>query len=205
MTTTIATTTTLEALEQELASLGSPGDVPLTYNAQAEYARKQSALRGRIRTIQVSQRTMQEVEPQLVDLTAWQRHLLGWREEICGARPELPDLLRERQEPNRIMGCIDRVDVPPDATYSQVLSLRVVESGLSALDGSGYMLETLPLGDCMRASGYSETVPPPPGEAGMRLPWFGSLREVETRLKELQTRRDDAATRLERAVQLETV
>ena len=192
----------LESLKRQLAALPNQEDVPLTYKAQAEHAAKQSSLTGRIRTIQSATAALAECNPTITFLTEWRSQLLEWREALTAAQPEAlsPEALAERKVANRIVGFIDRVDVPKGATYSQVLSIKVIEIGPVVLQDTGVMLETLPLGRMMRESGYTESVTPPPGEVGMRLPWYGSLREVDARLKELQVRKRDAEVRLERAI-----
>ena len=59
------------------------------------------------------------------------------------------------------------------------------------------MLEDLRLGVLIRASGFEQNLAAPPG---LRLPWFGSISEVERRIRDLTSRRDDAQARLDAAL-----
>ena len=62
---------TLADCQRRLDALGSPGNVPMTHNAQEQFARDQSFLVGRMASIRASVATLREVEPQIADDEKW--------------------------------------------------------------------------------------------------------------------------------------
>jgi hypothetical protein len=197
---TIATVeTTLIALENELAALGDPGDVSLTYNAQAEFARRQSSLTGRISTIRMAQRTLAEVEPQLAADIEWLAMLNTWRATLNDELDALPPVITRTTlgDGAEMVSCRSALQEAQARGLSY--GLLIIERGLRVLSETGTMLETCRLGELMRASGFTHSEPAPPGEVGARLPWRGSVPLVERRIRELQQRRDDARARLDNA------
>jgi hypothetical protein len=175
---------TLARLKQELADLGDQGDVLLTYNAQAEFARKQSTLMGRMSTIRRSESILKEVKPKIDADEAWLAQLNDWRSKLVEelhARP-VPRTAKERGEEQNL-----------------ALSIQVIDRSYRVVEGSGYGLEKLRLGALMRESGYVAS-PPAPGQTFGFLPWLGSVPEVEHRLREMHAKRNDARSRLEAAL-----
>jgi hypothetical protein len=184
MTTALSPEAALAEWESQLALL-DPGDVPQTYNAMAEFARRQSWLLGQIRTVRASQRTLAEVQPEIATLTEWRDKLTLVRQHLCDELFEVPSPARLAQ---------DRA-----ALRTLTLSIQTIDRGLRIVEGTGYALETLRLGAMMREMGYEEA-PPTEGRAIGTLPWLGALPDVERRLEELEQRRADAQTRLDRAL-----
>ncbi len=170
-TTAITAAEAIAEWERQLAALGEMGDVPNTYNNMAEYARKQSALMGKIRTASTSLSTLAEVEPKISDLTKWRDHEIDWR-QTCLAKLETLD----PKDPKR---------------YGWELSLRRIEFGLDFMNEA--LPARLPLDDLMAASGF---VPADPVARAQGDAWYGSLPEVEHRLRDLEARAADARLRL---------
>jgi hypothetical protein len=162
-------------LEAELSALGSAEDVLLTYAAQAEYARVQSWLMGRLRTIRTSTATLTEVEPQIAALEKWRADEIDRREPCLSKLATL-----DPKDPKR---------------YGWELSLRRIDRGLD-LQNEMYPAR-LPLDDLMAAAGY---VPADPVARAAGDAWYGSLPQVEHRLRELTAKRDDAQDRIDRVL-----
>jgi hypothetical protein len=80
------------------------------------------------------------------------------------------------------------------------LSIRLIDFGLGQLRDSVSDLTTLRLGELMVASGYAVVGADPSRHFLGRLPWFGSIKEVEGRLKETAKRRAEAQQRLDSAL-----
>jgi len=164
---------TLEQLQTERAALPEPA---------VDLRLKAHILDARITAARNETSTLAELDPKIADLTTWRDHLIAWRETLCAA----------------LLGCPQRPRTDHDAGVLQNLKLSImtVDRGRGVFDGSGYALETLRLGALIREAGYVEA-PPVEGQAVGRLPWFGSLPEVEQRLHDLQKRRDEAQARLD--------
>jgi hypothetical protein len=190
MTTTATTVTPtpdikLAEWERQLAALPDSADVPATYNAQAEHARRHSWLTGHIQTVRESQRVLAEVEPQIATLAKWQADLESCRQACADEYLALPSPIRTSEDRGR--ECNLR------------LSIQVCDRALGVAEGSGFALETLRLGHLLREKGYVDA-PPTEGRAIGTLPWFGALPEVDRRVRDLHARRDDAQTRLDAAL-----
>lgn len=167
---------TIESLEQELAALPHEDVDPRL---------KRHILDARITAVRNATATIAELDPKTADLTTWRNDLIAWREKLCA----------------ELLGCPPRPHTDHDVGVLQNLKLSImtVDRGRGVSDGSGWVLETLRVGRLMRESGFVKA-PPVEGQAVGRLPWFGSLPEVEQRLKELTKQRDDARTRLDAAL-----
>jgi hypothetical protein len=176
-TVTITPEAAIAEWEAQLAGLGEQGDVALTLNAQAEFVRKQSFLMGHIRSARIQSQNAAEAEAQIPPLESWRDHLRGWVSTLGTEASALA--ANDRRQMNYMR------------------SIEVINRGLQVLRDSGHMLESLRLGQLMRESGFEQNVPPPAGEAMLRLPWLGSLPEVDRQLRDLTTRRDDARQALE--------
>jgi hypothetical protein len=129
---------------------------------------------------------LENVEPKLAQLSKWRADQEAWRKALADELFELPSPIRTAQDRSR---------------YRDLeLSIRTLDAGLRVLDDTGVMLEDLRLGALMRASGLERNLPAPAGEMGLRLPWLGSIPEVERRIRELQERCGDAQARLDAAL-----
>jgi hypothetical protein len=172
---TTAPTTDQRDVEAALAALeqafaGQPDDV----------------LGDRIATIRTSVTTLRDVEAKLAYDTKCLRDANRCRKTLCDELFAVPSPIRTAK---------DR------GTHRNLtLSIQMLDRGRSVLADTGHVLETLRLGQLMREVGFAQTVPPPSGEIGMRLPWFGSIPEVERRIRELTRRRDEAQSRLAAAL-----
>jgi len=162
---------TLEQLEQELAALPDPLDIPPRQVEQ--YETRRSMLRARAQTIRVATGTLADVEPRLLELEKWHGHLVSWRKTLC----------------NQLLACL------PHQQYALKLSILRIDRGLDLM-GEGFP-SNLPLDDLMRDAGY---VPSSPVARANGEAWLGSMPRVEERLKELRRQRDDAQARLDAAL-----
>ena len=176
--TTIDTTIdiTLDRLKSEYAELLSPLDMPaMSLREMEAYETKRSMLHNRIRVIQESTRTLAEVAPELESLTTWHGHLVNLRQKLC-----------------------DKLEVcpPRDPQLSGLrLSVLQIDRGLDFRNQA--FPARLPLDDLMAEVGISTT-----GTLAETCGayWRGSLPGVEQRLRELQSRLDDAQVRLDAAL-----
>jgi hypothetical protein len=116
----------------------------------------------------------------------WRDQLTAWRQTLCDELLTIKSPIRDKV----VMG----------RSINLSLSIKAIDFGPEKLEGSGYGLTNLKLGDLMRASGYE-----PVGEdlnhnyVGV-MPWYGSLKEVEQRLAALGTQRAQAEANLEAAL-----
>jgi hypothetical protein len=168
-----------------LDRLDIPGD--WTPRQRDSYETQRSWFQAHIQDATNAMETLAKVEPQIAadaklvaDLTEW-RALLCTKYLACPPRPMTP-LAR---------GIVRNLE----------LSIQCIDRGIRVLEDTGKMLETLELGDLMRASGYGQSAPEPDTNMAIgRLPWFGALHVVEQRLKELQKQQADAEIRLRNAL-----
>ena len=162
-----------------LAARLSPNDLPGSWSQREreDYIAYTSLLDGNSRTIRTSEATLADLEPQIAQYTKWQQQLGEWRQTLANKYVAL--------QPRDLHQFVHR------------WCFRAIEDGFEP--GTGFSLETSPLGALMRAAGYVET-PPTEGRVHGRLPWYGSLPEVELRLKELRQREADARARLQDAL-----
>jgi len=173
---------TLEQMEKELAGLPD-GRIDMLKAKEAESKRQTRV--ARIEAGRTAQATLAAVDPEMATLTEWKGHLEGWRQTLC----------------DELLACPPRARTGPERGKRQNLTMSIVmlDRGLK-LDGTGYSLETLRLGELMRESGFVAAPPVKDLEAFGRLPWFGSLNWVEKQLKQLQERRDAAQAALDDAL-----
>jgi hypothetical protein len=161
---------TLADLETEFAALPDPTDVPMTLRAQAADAALRSSLRNRIRDARRSPDILAEWEPKLASDLAYRDILNDVRERLCA---ELLALAKPRTDHE--FGV--RVNVR--------LSIAALDRGAGLVDGSGWSIDTLRLGALLREAGTT---------------WRGSLPEVERRIRDAQSRVNDARHRLAQAL-----
>jgi hypothetical protein len=106
----------------------------------------------------------------------WVRHLNAWRTTLCTELLALPLRIRDAKT----------LRVQRNLT----LSIKTIDFGLDVITDSGDDVTTLRLGELMIASGFAI-------DSAGALPWFGSLKEVDRRLKAIERRRhaqrDDAS------------
>lgn len=79
------------------------------------------------------------------------------------------------------------------------LSIRTIDFGLVIKD-TGYDLTTLRLGQLMIAAGYEIVGADPDRNYSGELPWHGSIKEVEHRIKDRERRRQQAQAALDEAL-----
>jgi len=162
---------TKEQIDQELAALPDPLDIPPRQLDQ--YETRRSMLRARAETIRRAESTLTDVDPQIAALTKWLGHLVSWRKTLC----------------DRLLVC------PPQKQNALKLSVMRIDRDLDLM---GEMLPgRLPLDELMAEAGY---VPSSPVARANGQAWFGCMPYVEERLKELQARHDDAQGRLDSAL-----
>jgi hypothetical protein len=185
--TTSPTRVTLASLQQELASMLSPLDIPGDWSLRQrdDYERQRSELRGRIQTADMSVHTIRKRAPQLQDAAEWLTHLQSWRTLVVDELLAMPN----------------RVYTPQDIGRRESLSLSLtcIDRGVQHIVGTGLSLETLRLGQLMKDSGYTEC-PPSPDRVWGCLPWNGSMPETEQRVRELMAEVTDAEARLDLAL-----
>ena len=80
------------------------------------------------------------------------------------------------------------------------MSIRCIDFGLGQLRDSGRELTNLRLGELMIASGYAVTGSDRSRNYAGTLPWHGSIKEVEKRLKETARLRARGAAQLDSAL-----
>ena len=80
------------------------------------------------------------------------------------------------------------------------LSIRCIDRGPSAMEGTGYGLTNSRLGDLMRAAGHEVVGADPQRSYAGTMPWHGSMPEVEERLSILRERRAKAEAMLAEAL-----
>ncbi len=103
-------------------------------------------------------------------LTQWLSHLNAWRETLCDELLEIKSPIRDR----RLQGL----------SINLTLSIRTIDSGSKAFEGSGFLLETLRLGQLVRQDGFVDKPISQENPFG-KLLWYGSIPEVEKRIKVL--------------------
>jgi hypothetical protein len=163
----------------DLNALLDPLDYPglWTQRERDAYDHRREVLRARLQGFTRDTRDLSAAMAPLADATAWRDILLRMRQTL---RDEL-------------VACAD--DDPKQ--FNLRWSLRELEVG--AAEGTGYELENSRLGALLRAEGF--TAPPPTeGRRFGKLPWFGSLAEVDERLDLWQRRHDEARQSLEIAL-----
>ena len=168
---------TLKQLQSEFDARLKPQDYPLSMtiaqvNAYEEAGRVLSA---RLNAARNAAHTLADIGPQLAALKAWHGRLLDWRQRLC-----------------------DEIEVCPPRDprqHSLRLSILQIDRGLDFRNQA--FPARLPLDDLMAEVGISTT-----GTLAETCGayWRGSLPGVEQRLRELQSRLDDAQVRLDAAL-----
>jgi hypothetical protein len=178
---------TLTELEQRRAAIPDVDALPA------------SSTRTELRTIQDGRRDLdrrlrqardaQVVLDELVDDRdpAWRDQLEAWRKICADELLALPPRVRDP----RVLGT--RINL--------TVSIRCIDHGPDhALDGQPYSLPTTRLGELMIVSGYQVVGADPDRNFGGTLPWHGSLKEVEHRIKDRERRQAAARAALDDAL-----
>lgn len=173
-------TTTLESLQAELAAMRDSLDIPgdWTPRQRDAYETERCIVTNRVNEVRRANATLAEVDPLIAVLTKWRTDLESCRKTLC-------DELLAAPRP--------RTDVDRGQLRNRELSIQSADRGRRVAEGTGWSVDTLRLGELLRAAGY---VAGPDGQ----LPWYGALPEVERRLRELHERRDEAQRRLDDAL-----
>jgi hypothetical protein len=79
-------------------------------------------------------------------------------------------------------------------------SIRVIDRGVAVLDDTGSDLTTIRLRELMREPGFEQTPDDPVRRRSGTLPWHGSIRAVEDRMKRRAAQRAVAQSELEGAL-----
>jgi hypothetical protein len=116
----------------------------------------------------------------------WLDQLNAWRHVLCTELLALPSRIRDAQ----LLG----------VQQNLTLSIRAIDFGLTVLKDTGYGLTNLRLGQLMVASGYEVVGADLNRNYTGELPWFGSIKEVEHRITDVEQRRQRAQAALDDAL-----
>ena len=175
---------TVEQLEAELNALPDPSDILRKRQELDAIETQREAISMRILAARTSAVALVAADATLAADQRWLDQLTTWRRTL---RDELLAI------PSRI-----RTDRDLGKQQNLRLSIITIDRGRVS-DDTGRMLETLRIGELMREAGYVEG-PKIENQVVGRLPFFGSILEVERRIKNAQAERDDAQTRLKNAL-----
>lgn len=171
----------LADIERQLAALPSEENLE---RQLAQLRQQRETLSTRMKTIRSVTSALAHLEPELATEIKWRDHLVGWRQTLCDELLAFPSRIRDDREWGR--------------KQSVQLSIMAIDQGRFSDEG-GWSLETLRLGHLMREAGYVEG-PKIENQTHGRLPWFGSVPEVERRIADLQTRLASAEAALDEAL-----
>ena len=176
---------TLNELEQRRAGRVDPADLPhtTTIREAAEYAAETALRQLHLRVARQSTATLAELRDDADQ--RWLFDLTNWRATLVAELPSLP-----RSAPAELLGRWQNV----------ALSIKVVDFGLGVVKDSGYDLTNMRLGELMVASGHEVVGADPDRNFRGVLPWRGSIKDVEARIKEVERRRAAAQQQLDDAL-----
>jgi hypothetical protein len=180
---------TVEQLEQLRAARLDLADLPAatTRRAAGDYARDTAALDHRLTTAKAALATLAELSTDDADADAeWLGHLETWRKVLCDELLAIPSPVRDKQVLGR--------------RQTLTFSIKCVDFGPDAFRDTGWELESSALGALMVASGYEVVGADPSRHFGGTLPWHGSIKEVERRLRDRARRRAQAEEQLASAL-----
>lgn len=175
-------------LEAQLAAIPDDGQLPAstTRDELAVTQHRRATLKRRLSDLNAAVAAVASLGSAAED-EQWRDHLTAWRKTLSDERMEIKSPIRD----SRIKG----------REINLSLSIRCIDRGLDMLvQNSGYDLTTLRLGELMRASGYEVRDADPQRAYLGRLPWHGSLDEVEHRITTLAARRARAEADLAAAL-----
>jgi hypothetical protein len=183
-----------ESAQAELNEMLDPLDIPgsWTPRERERYATKRAVLQARIWTIDNSNRTLAEVATKIDADVRSLVDVESCRQMLCDELLALPAL--GRYSTTKEQGTRRNLE----------LSIAICDRGRRAADDSGWALETLKIGDLLRALKYV-AAPPTEGRAFGLLAWPGSIGEIQRRLKELEAKRADAQARLDAVLEESSV
>ena len=181
-------TTTIAQLEKELAGMLDQLDIPKTWTGRQvnDYETRRAVLSGRIHTIRTSTQALAQITPSIAADEQWLGDLTTWRKTLETELKAMPLTRDEKQVA---------------VQQNHVTCIRIIEFGLRCDGEYTRSMETLRLGDLMRASGYVQA-PPQAGTSQVfgPLPWYGSHADVKHRLEDLRIERDEMQARLDNAL-----
>jgi hypothetical protein len=168
-----------EEMQNELTAMLDPLDYPGDWSQRQReaYDARRYWLQAKLQDWRIAMDTlakMERIEP-----------LQQWRDLLERCRVQIADELRAIP-PRQDMGRVRNLDY----------SLKVLFRGRNQVEGTGWCLETLRLGELLREAGYVESRPV---ENQMRgeLPFVCGLDEADATLRALRQRRAEAQERLD--------
>ena len=172
-------------LEAELAAL--PGEEKFQRPLD-DLRQRREVLENRIVTLRAATTALANVEPRIVDLTTWHDFETTSRKVLCDELLALPPAHTASER-----------DLRRGKAQNLTFSIQCLDRGIGVLADTGWALATTRLGDLMREAGYREG-PKIENQVHGEMPWFGSLPDVERRLRDLQAQRDVAQAQLDAAM-----
>lgn len=187
-------------LAQQRAAIPADDQLPATASqADVKNNQRRRATAGQLLQEFESAVAAYRALPSTTNDERWRDQLTFWRSKLCTEMALIKSPIRDA----RRKGLFDNLSY----------SITVIDRGLATLDrssgpfadrgGSGYDLTTLRLGELMRESGYVVVGADPTVNYVGKLPWHGSLPEVEDRLQRAEERRVRVEANLDAAVTLE--
>ncbi len=176
---------TLAELEQLRAERKDPLDLPhtMTQREVSDYVAVTTALDRRLRQAHTATATLAELhEPD----STWAERLHVWRQTLCDELLALPPRIRDP----KLLG----------VQQNLTLSIRVIDFGPTVLKETLYDLTALRLGALMSEAGFEVVGADPLRNFSGVMPWHGSIKEVEHRMKDVERRRAAAQEALDTAL-----
>jgi hypothetical protein len=176
------------SLQAALAAVPRDEDLPAsaTQRDLAVNRHRRQTLERQLAALERAVSTWRELGSAEAD-EAWRAHLTEWRSVLC-------------DELKQIKAYATRDPVVKGRAINLTLSVKTIDRGTDVLELSDYGLTTLRLGQLMIAAGYEVTDADPVLNYVGKLPWHGSLPEVEARLSKLAERRAAAEAALATAL-----
>lgn len=157
-------------------------DVPGTPRERDAYVAATAALDGHINSARAAVAALAALAP-IDPEREWQNFLTASRKTLCDEFEAIPRPVRG--------------DHDLGVSINVRLSILWIDRGPQA--STGYVLETLRLGALMKEAGYV-AAPAEEGQIFGKLPWYGSLREVEKRIARLERERAVIQSALDEAL-----
>ena len=178
---------TIATLEAERAAIPEDGALPATISRDelAAILIRRVTLDRRIMAARDAEATLASL-PSAEPDELWLAFLNTARAKLCDERLALPPRIRDPH----------MLGVQKNISHS----LRCIDFGLAEFKDSGWDLMTLRLGALMREAGYEPTAQEPARNYAGEMPWFGTVDDVEHRLKNTERRRAAALAQLDDAL-----
>jgi hypothetical protein len=177
---------TLEQLEALRAALPDDDALPASTTKAALDAHQQRR-RELDRRLLAARNAMQTLAALADPDPLWAERLNAWRQTLCAELLALPPRIRDA----KLLG----------VQRNLTLSIRVLDFGPDhALKDCEYSLGSLRIGELMREAGYEAQGADPDRNFTGVMPWFGSLKEIEHRAKDVERRRFAAQSALDDAL-----